>query len=321
MSKFFTPVIDEIVSIEELSMEECEMYDIGMCDTPHTFFANDILVHNSVFFEALPVINSRKIEYTEDNLADLCIDVAVEVQNFVNSTYDIYAKEFHNIDNHSWEIKQEFIAKRAFWGDVKKRYAMWLIRDGRKTIDRFDIKGFDSVRSNFPKIFRKFLEELIHDILRDSTKEDILLKMMALRDDLPTYDIYSIMNPTGVNKLELYTPKSFDLPFKSATPVHIKAAVNHNKMLKLIGSPNTAPIYSGDKIVWVYLTKNQYALDVIALKGYDDDPKLVEFVEKHIYRDKVFDKALEKKVQSLWDSLGWGKVILNRNITNIFEID
>lgn len=298
--------------INHLYNTACDTKNIDYCVYSDT---------DSVFFEALQIINSRKIPYTEDNLADLCIDVAVEVQNFVNSTYDIYAKEFHNIDKHVWEIKQEFIAKRAFWGDVKKRYAMWLIRDGRKTIDRFDIKGFDSVRSNFPKIFRKFLEELIHDILGDSTKDDILQKMMKLKDDLPTYDIYSIMNPTGVNKLEEYTPKSFDLPFKLSTPIHIKAAINHNKMLKLIGSPNTAPIYSGDKIVWVYLIKNPYSIDAIALKGYDDDPKLVEFVEKYIYRDKLFDKALENKVQSLWDSLGWGKVILNRNISKIFEID
>ena len=42
--------VEEIVEIKELPLEEVYMYDIGMEDSPHTFFANDILIHNSLFY-------------------------------------------------------------------------------------------------------------------------------------------------------------------------------------------------------------------------------------------------------------------------------
>lgn len=274
---------------------------------------------DSVFYEALPILNSRKVEYTDDTIADLCIGVATEMQNFINSAYDIYAKEFHLVDTHVWEIKQELIARRAFWGDVKKRYAMWLVRDGKKTINKFDIKGFDSVRSNFPSIFRTFLEKLIHGILEDKTRDELTDTMIKLKDELSNSVVYDIMNPTSVNGLDKYKPTDNNL-FKTGTPVHVKAALNHNKLLDKIGSTNYAQIQSGDKILWVYLVKNPYMMDTMALKGYDDDPEIVKYVEQYIYRDKLFDKALLSKVQSLWDSLGWGTLSLNKNINKVFDV-
>ena len=41
--------IQEITEIEDLGYIEDDFFDVGMIDTPHTFFANDILVHNSVY--------------------------------------------------------------------------------------------------------------------------------------------------------------------------------------------------------------------------------------------------------------------------------
>ena len=84
---------------------------------------------------------------------------------------------------------------------------------------------------------------------------------------------------------------------------------------------STPAIYSGDKILWCYIRDNQYGFDSIALNGYDDSERIVEFVESYINRDKSFDKAMGSKLQSIWDDLGWGNVILNKKISKIFKFD
>ena len=156
MSKIFTPVIDQIESIEELPLEECEMFDIGMVDNPHTFFANSILVHNSVFFESLPLINYRypSNNFTDAELVTETRSIAQDVEKFINKSYTVYAKLYHCVDRHTWKIKQEMIGRRAFWGSAKKRYAMHIVNKNGVPVDEIEIKGFDTVRSSYPRAFR-----------------------------------------------------------------------------------------------------------------------------------------------------------------------
>lgn len=270
---------------------------------------------DSVFYESMPIIEHRYGEVDEDQIPELSIQVATEVQNFINEAYDMYAKEFHCIDKHRWNIKQELIAKRAFWGGAKKRYAMWIVREGTKIKDEADIKGFDSVRSSFPKIFRTFLEQIIIDILHDASPTELNNRVIQFKERLGEYDIRDIMNPTSVQDITKWKPKIDGVRFLSRTPVHVKAAMNYNYLLDEFGIRSAPQINDGDKILWTYLKDNPYDCDTIAIVGYDDPDKIITFVEELINRDKVFDRALEKKLQSIWDDLGWGMVVMNPNIT------
>jgi DNA polymerase elongation subunit (family B) len=268
----------------------------------------------------MPIINHRHPNVSDDDIPDLSIGVATEVQNFINKSYDVYAREFHMLSTHRWDIKQELIAKRAFWGGAKKRYAMWIVREGNEVKDEADIKGFDSVRSSFPKLFRKFLEGVIIDILHDADPIELNTKIMQFKRDLYNYDIMDIMNPTSVKDIAKWTPDS-DTGFKKSTPIHVKSAMNYNRLMDALKIHSAPKIQNGDKIIWTYLKDNPYNFDSIALVGYDDPEEMVTFVEKYINRDKLFDKALENKLQSIWDDLGWGSIITNPNVSKFFIFD
>ena len=77
-------------------------------------------------------------------MSDKTIEVASEVQSFINTSYDIYATKFHNVTDHRFDIKQEFVAKAGIW-IAKKRYAQWLINQEGHAISRLDVKGLDVV--------------------------------------------------------------------------------------------------------------------------------------------------------------------------------
>ena len=143
---------------------------------------------DSVFFSSLPIIAHRYPKYDindESFMAEKTIEVATEVQEFINEMYNIYAKRFHNVDTHRFDIKQEFVAKAGLW-IAKKRYAQWLINQEGHTISRLDVKGLDVVRSSFPPAFRKFMAEILEDILKLSAKELVDDKILKFKDHIKT---------------------------------------------------------------------------------------------------------------------------------------
>ena len=68
-----------------------------------------------------------------------------------------------------------------------------------------------------------------------------------------------------------------------------------------------------------YLKDNPYKIECIGFYGVDDPPEIVEFIEKYIDKDKLFDSVLKNKLESLYEHLSWGVPILNKNINKFFS--
>ena len=106
-------------------------------------------------------------------MTEQILDIASEVQDYINKSYDYFANRFLNIDTeHRFDIKQECVAKSAFWV-TKKRYGQWIINDGGLECEKLDVKGLDIVRSSFPPAFRDFMTKVLKAILAKVPKEKI----------------------------------------------------------------------------------------------------------------------------------------------------
>jgi len=75
----------------------------------------------------------------------------------------------------------------------------------------------------------------------------------------------------------------------------------------------------GDKMYIAYLKDNPYRIDVVGFNGHSDPPELMDFIEKYIDRDGLFDGVMKNKLESLYSDLGWGAVVLNQNINKFFK--
>jgi len=266
-------------------------------------------------------------QYNDDEIISKCKEIINDVQTWVNNSYSAYAKRYHNVNEHRWDIKQELIAKRAFWvgavndktGDVegvKKRYAQWIVdKEGHK-VNHMDVKGLDVVRSSFPAKFREFMNSVLHDILHDATKDEMNEKVRQFKSKMNTYDILDIMLPTGVKDVEKWKTDKFGQRLKG-TPVHVKAAMNYNDVLKFTKNESVPEISDGDKILWAYMKQNKYNFDTMALKGFEDPESIMRFVSDYIDRDEIFESSLKSKLTNFWISLGWGEIVIN-NLSNKF---
>jgi DNA polymerase elongation subunit (family B) len=276
---------------------------------------------DSTFFSSLPIIEKRYPSYDgtdEKWMAEKTIEVASEVQQFINKAYDIYAKKFHNVNVHRFDIKQEFVAKAGLW-IAKKRYAQWLINQEGHTISRLDVKGLDVVRSSFPPAFRRFMAEILEDILKLTDKEDIDTKILNFKDHIKTLPIIQIMFPIGVKELNKWKTTQLFGKRLSRTPVHVKAALSYNDFLTLRKNKLVQPIMDGQKIKWTYLKNNQYKIDELAIKGYDDPPEIVKLIEECIDYEKIFNRAFENKLNDFYNACNWGTIPQNTTLGQFFS--
>jgi len=277
---------------------------------------------DSTFVSSIPIIAKRYPGYDETDeqfMIEKTNEVASEIQKHVNAMYDIYADRFHNTKEHRFQIKQEYVAKSGLW-IAKKRYSQWVIFKEGKPTDKMDIKGLDVIRSSFPEDFKKIMKETLWFILKQKNKQETTDLIMNFKHRIQESDILNVMKNSGVKQINKYTKGREPFgPYMSRTPAHVKSAINYNDLISNSGTKVFSPIKNGEKVKWAYLTNNPYGFDTMALRGYEDPPEILEFVEKYIDRNKIFDRELKGKIDDFYAALGWSKLPTNNNVNKFFS--
>jgi DNA polymerase elongation subunit (family B) len=272
---------------------------------------------DSVYFGAEPLFATYYVEdrcHTPEEWwqrqKNLTIQIAREMEAGVNKFYDTMAKLLFNCDKHRFYIKGESVMDTGFWV-TKKRYAMKKVYDLEtdKDVDKLAVKGLDVVRSSFPPAFAEFMSDVLMAILTKKPKEHLDKMVLEFKENIKQMSYLKVARNTSVKKVvEFDDPNEKSLTrFKSGAPAHSKAAVSYNRLIRKLGLENKYPLITdGDKIKWVYLKKNPYNLETMAIKTYDDPPQILELVEKYIDYDKLFEKELVNKLEDFYDAMTWG---------------
>ena len=282
---------------------------------------------DSVFYSAIPLV---KHQYPTADLTDeefmtqKILEIAKIVQDFINQSYDLFAKKMLNIKGeHRFDIKQECIGKAGFWV-TKKRYGQLIINDGGVKCDKLDVKGLDIVRSNFPPAMRDLMSKVLYDILSNEDKKLIDDHILKFKDNMKTTDVVEIALPTGVKNITKYidkkgSTKNILTRVHKGTPVHVKSAIIYNDLLKYFKCDKKyGQIQNSEKIKWVYLKDNPLRLDSVGFKGYDDPPEIKKFIEEYVDYNKLFERALKKKISMFYDALNWSFPVKEKNTLSRF---
>ena len=265
---------------------------------------------DSVFYSATPIVKKRFPNLNirdEDKMSKAILEIADEVQLYLNNSYDYFAKKFCNIDKHRFDIKQEVIAKSGLFV-TKKRYGLKIINDNGKKVNKMMVKGLDTVRSSFPTAMRDMLSKLLEDILMDVPKDKLDKFIVNFKNSMKLMEVDKIAVPTGVKNIRKYIDKDRKTfaPYKKGTPIHVKSAIAYNDLLKHYNQDKRyEKIFDGSKVKWVYLKSNSLGLDTVAYKGYEDPPEIMKFIRDNINPSKLYKQALEKKIMMFYEALGW----------------
>ena len=267
----------------------------------------------SIFASAVPLIKKRfpNQELTETMMTQRIMEICGEVQDYLNKSYDYFAKKFCNIDDHVFDIKQEVVAKTGLF-ITKKRYGLRIINDAGRKVNKTHVKGLDTIRSNFAVAMKDLLQKVLDDILADVPKEKIDERISVFKRNMTSLHYDVMANPIGVKGIGKYEVKDSENVFssyKKGTPVHVKSAINYNSLIDYwYEGKRYGKITNGNKIKWVYLKENEFGFDTIAYKGYEDPPQVLDMIKKYIDHSKMYEQAMSKKVGMFYKALDWGGV-------------
>ena len=265
---------------------------------------------DSVFYSALTLVKKRYSDLdvkNVDKMSKAILEIASEVQVYLNKGYDYFAKKFCNLDKHRFDIKQEVIAKSGLFV-TKKRYGLKIINDNGKKVNKLMVKGLDTVRSSFPVAMREMLSKVLEDILMDVPKEKLDEFIINFKNSMKLKEFDKIAIPTSVKGIRKYRSKEGSIfkRYKLGTPIHVKSSLSYNDFLKFKNiSKRYKPISNGDKIKWVYLKQNPLGLSTIAYKGHEDPIEILNFIRQYIDYNKIYKQALHKKIMMLYGALRW----------------
>lgn len=255
----FEYIFDDIEVCECIGTFEDEyVYDIEMEDDSHTFIANDILVHNSLY------ISYDNFVKTIDGYENMSPEEKGKIVVEFNTKYlDAHNREIMNEHYKERNVKSvqnfelETLALSGVWLDVKKRYAQVLLWKDGKTYSIEDglpmkAKGLELIKSSYPKQSREALNRLVRYLLEDDKEDEYLIHRLnaKMQEEKKKYfeaDIDDISASMKVNKYNEYIiddSNKSGLLYQKGCPSNVKAAGNYNRIRQIYNLPGN-PIYGG----------------------------------------------------------------------------
>lgn len=236
------------IKIEKLPITNDYVYDIEIEDT-HTFFANNILVHNT---------DSTYFKTYAESIED-AIKIADAVADNVNSSYqDFMVKTFLCQPGFDNLVKcgREVVSDRGIFVE-KKRYILHLVDIEGKRVDKCKVMGLDTKKTTLPTAVSKKLNRFIERLLKGETWDDIAQSVVDYKDQLiNSKNVLDIGLPKGVNKVEQYTEDYKRNP-TTRLPGHVAAAIFYNQCLFEFDDKVSMQITSGMKIK-VFRLRNKF---------------------------------------------------------------
>ncbi|ERG96751.1 DNA polymerase domain-containing protein [Haloquadratum walsbyi] len=135
------------------------------------------------------------------------IEQSFEVEEYINDSYDKFAREELGAARHRFEIEFEKLYRRFFQAGKKKRYAGHIIWKENKDVDDIDITGFEYKRSDIAPITKEVQRRVIEMIVHGEGTDTISEYLTDIINDFESGNVplEDIGIPGGIGKrLESY---------------------------------------------------------------------------------------------------------------------
>lgn len=280
---------------------------------------------DSMYIELKDVIDTKYgLNLSKEERNQKILELAQEIQDAANTNLDIISKDLFNIKpgTHYFQLKQEVICT-GLLTTGKRRYAMYVTNKEGVPVEELDMKGLELMKSNMNKLFKKFGENLIKDVLFGKPKNEIDNNIVEFYKSLKTLDPRDLGKPTGVKQISSYhiparAGEMFS-SFRLKAPINTRAAVVYNDLLRFKKlDKKYESIIEGDKLFIINLKQNPYNLKVIGIPNAKTPPEIEEFVKQYIDVEEIFESLLGNKLKNLYEDLKWEWVTLNPNINKFF---
>ena len=289
----------KLIPVAEVEIKKVEsykdeyVYDLEVEDNNHMFFANDILVHNSIYVRMEAIIQHlfgvKHVDWNDKETFEKIKDyVDNTFQKQLNDYCADYICEKFKTDQRRIEFKREKLSAQAEY-TAKKRYIVHVYNDEGLDVNKWSYTGVDIKKNELPDSIKKLLEECVQGLIEfDWNNEKFQTKIKEI------YDIFETMSIKDLAYIKnLNTPKESTgfLMMEKGAGAHAKAAEYYNQIVKEMKLEHKYDlIQANDRFHYVYIkTNNKYGINVIGFK----DRWPTEFDNLfEVDRIKMFEKSV-----------------------------
>lgn len=234
---------------------------------------------------------------------DETIATAKRIEEKLNESYSLFARDKLGAEKHYFSIKFEKIYQRFFQAGRKKRYAGHLVWKEGKDVDQIDIVGFEMKRSDSPHMTKEVQLHVMELILRGSDIHELKLYLREIISGYRKgkYPLDDIGIPGGIGKaLDAYETQD----------AHIRGAIYSNKHLGTDFKKGSKP-----KRVYIKNVTSKYPkTDVICFEYGDQVPS--EFVVDY---ETMLEKTIKQPISRIIEAIGMKWDDIDPSRTTLFD--
>lgn len=304
-----------------------DVYDIQVGDESHTFYGNNILLHNSIYVRMDAVLqelfNTTEIDWNNEQVFD-------KVRTYVDKTFQIklntYCADFicnkFFTDQRRIEFKRQKISAQGEYTS-KKHYIVHVYDNEGLPCNKWAYAGVEIKKNELPNTIKELLRDCVEGLIEfnwDNNKfQNKIMQIYNHFNTMSKKDIAWIKN--------LSTPKNSTgfLSMEKGAGAHAKAAEFYNQVINNLGLTNKYElIRQFDRFHYLYIkSNNKYGINVIGFK--DRWPK--EFDDLfEVDKIKMFEKAVIAPFKKISQNHGYSTFnptnipILGTKQVNLFDL-
>lgn len=224
-----------------------------------------------------------------------------KIQPVLNKSFQKLAEHTNAYEN-KMVMKREAIADKGIWR-AKKNYIMrvWNSEGVWYKEPKLKMTGIEAVKSSTPSVCREKIKETLLMML-DHTEDEVRDFTKEFGEEFKKLPFDEIAFPRSVKEINKWVDPSRG--YKLGTPIHVKASLSYNNMLKKAKLTKKYPlIHEADKIKFAYLkTPNPTKGEVFAVPSFlPEELDLETFIDY----DTQFDKSFVEPVKTFFNAAGW----------------
>lgn len=247
------------------------------------------------------------------NITKEAFDIIDEIDNKINSDIIEWSKKVHNSLDPRFVFKRETICDKAVFLE-KKMYILHIIdKEGHKPKEPFLYKGIELARSSMSNEVKTLIKNIVESVVLSENKTDSDSVFIDSYKKYKEMDVVCISKRQKVSDINKYQAKSDGFNTVKGCPIHVKASIYFNNLLKEYGIENIyEKITNGSKVKMFYVDKNKYNLSVISFLDNYPDVLLKDIKPDY---EKMFKKIVYPPIERLYKCIGWNPPSLTCNYT------
>lgn len=268
---------------------------------------SDVIIYgdtDSLYITLNKVFQKLNIKISDNNnkITDDANKVIFELQDNLNKGINLWSKNTLKSIDSRFVFKRESICDAGIFVG-KKNYALHILDNEGKWINKFKYKGVAIAKASTSKEIKNLIKSVIENLILSGDRKLADQNLKDAYEKFLTLSIDDICIRINVKDLRKYESQADGFDTVNRTPYHVKAAIKGNELFKHLGLNKKFSLTSAySRVKLFYCIRNKYQIEALCYETKFPQELLHELGPDY---GKMFKKTVTKLVEDIYEELGY----------------